>query len=118
MLAAVAGVGHSLSRGLLAAIDDRPGCHSPASALTANYGMTALAQSITESVARRPWEGFRTNQAERVAHRGALLAGNVTAVAAGLGLQRLSGAAPGRADAPRHGANAQLAPHGLRRAVR
>jgi uncharacterized membrane protein len=88
ILAAVAGVGHSFSRGLLPRSTVDQAVISGV-ALTANYGMTALAQSVTESLAQKALGGVPENQAERAAHRGVLLAANAAAVAAGLGLQRL-----------------------------
>lgn len=88
ILAAVAGVGHSFSRGLMPRNTVDQAVITGVS-LTTTYATTTLAQSLTESLAQKMLGGIPESQAERSSHRGVLLAGNAAAVATGLGLQQL-----------------------------
>lgn len=88
ILAAVASVGHSFSRGLLPrATVDQAVITGASSAM--NYAMTALGQSVSESTA-----DFVIRRAGGVAdtrtnHRSLTLAGNVAAIGVGVLAQRL-----------------------------
>jgi uncharacterized membrane protein len=96
ILAAVSGVGHSFSRGLLPRATADQAVITGVS-LTVNYAMTALAQSLTESMAHKVVSRAPVTRAERAAHRGVLLAGNAAAIGGGMLAQR---ALEQRADEP------------------
>lgn len=69
ILAAVSGVGQSFGRGLLPRSTADQAIITGVS-LTINYAMTALAQSVTESVADAVIGRGARSRRQRVAHRG------------------------------------------------